>query len=254
MSSTRLSIGIGRPSMLEYETFVYLDMEKTGSTFIFRLLEKFSSEQLLRRKRHAPMGANYDPKKFYFISVRNPLDCYLSLYSFGSAKRGRLYGQLRSRDRVEFYDGTAKGFARWLEFVLDPENAGLMSNGYAEAAIAQIMGLQTWRYLRLAVADADAQFASCERPDTVRDLYKAHKLSTFTVRHECFADDLCRLVEGPLQYAFPDPVRALDFARNGEPLNPSVRVDAGDARFRIPAALRCRLGEREWLLHEIFGY
>lgn len=240
--------------MLEFESFVYLDMEKTGSTFIFRLLEKFSSERLLRRKRHAPMGADRDPNKFTFISVRNPLDCYLSLYSFGCAARGRLYGQLRRRDRIEFYDGTPKGFAQWLDFVLDPENAELMSNGYADVGIGEIMGLQTWRYLRLAVADADTRFASCGGLDAVRDIYRAHKLPTFTVRHETFEDDLFRLVEGPLRYAFPDPGRALDYVRNGEPLNPSMRVDAGDVRFRVPAALRRRLGEREWLLREIFGY
>ncbi|HWA91830.1 MAG TPA: hypothetical protein VG889_17460 [Rhizomicrobium sp.] len=241
--------------MHEFKTFVYLDMEKTGSTFISRLLNKFSTEAPLVQSHHEPLGADYDPKKFYFISVRNPLDSYLSLYSFGCQEQGKVFARLRARGYQDLYDGTAESFAQWLTMVMKPMNAKMLGDMYNRVGIAELVGLQSWRYLRLAVGDAEAKFKGCESQDDVRRIYEENKLPTFVVRHENFVEDLCKLIEGPLAYAIGDVEGALAYARETEPLNASTRVDKkGDEGFRIRRRQKARLAEREWLMAELFGY
>ena len=65
--------------MHEFETFVYLDTQKTGSSFISYVLRRHSSEKEVLHSKHQPVGERYDPNKFYFISVRDPFDQYISL-------------------------------------------------------------------------------------------------------------------------------------------------------------------------------
>ncbi len=75
--------------MHEFETFVYLDMQKTGSTFIVRLLRQFSGQQELCSKMHEPVGKFYDPSKFYFSSIRDPLNStFLCIHSAAKAGAG----------------------------------------------------------------------------------------------------------------------------------------------------------------------
>ena len=240
--------------MHEFETFVYLDMEKTGSTFISRLLNKFVPEPLVRQKHHEPMGKDFDPKKFYFISVRNPLDSYLSLYSFGCQQQGKVYARLRNNGHEDFYDGTDESFGQWLTFVMKPLHAKMMTDQYHQVGLADLLGLQSWRYLRLAVPDAEAKFKGCKTEDDIRRVYGENKLPSFTVRHESFVDDLCKLIEGPLGYAIGDVKGALEYARATKPVNASARVDKEADAFRIRRRHERRLREREWLMAELFGY
>lgn len=244
--------------MHEFESFVYLDMEKTGSTFISQLLNDFSSETSLVQKHHRPMGADFDPKKFYFISVRDPLDAYLSLYSFGCQRMGKVYAHFRRQGHGEFYDRTEEGFNEWLHFMLKPKNAGPLGDRYEDAAdgrIAELLGFQSFRYLRLAIPDAENKLEDCRTEEDIRTVFKANKLPKFSVRHETFVEDLCRLLSGPLAHAVNDLDAALAHVRTAKPLNNSKRVDkGGDDKFRIKTRLRARLEEREWLMAEVFGY
>lgn len=243
--------------MHEFETFVYLDMEKTGSTFISRMLNDFSKETPQMQAHHKPVDADFDPKKFYFISVRDPLDSYLSLYSFGCQKQGKVYAHFRKRGFGDMYDGTAEGFNAWLRLMLKANNVLPLGDRYhkvADGRLAGLLGFQSYRYLRLAIPDAENLLADCRSEDDIRAVFKANKLPKFTVRHETFVEDLCRLLSGPLAYAMEDVDAALEHVRTAEPMNASERVDKGEEKFRVMKRLRTRLKEREWLMAEVFGY
>jgi hypothetical protein len=232
-------------------------MEKTGSTFISHMLRDFSSEQELFYSHHLPMSADCDRGKFYFISVRNPLDAYLSLYSFGCQRMGKVYGHFRKRGHADFYDRTEEGFNEWLYFVLKPKNARPLGDRYnqvADGRIAELLGFQSYRYLRLAIPDAQELLGRCRTEEDIRTVFKANKLPKFSVRHERFTEDLCRVVAGPLAHAMKDVDAALEHIRTAEPRNTSVRVDKGDGKFRVKTRLKKRLEEREWLMAEVFGY
>ncbi len=142
--------------MHEFQSFVYLAPQKTGTTFISAMLKRFSREKEIRYESHHPMGANYDPKKFYFISVRDPLDSYLSLYSFGSERRGKMHKKLAIEGVNDLYDGTMRGFNKWLNYSLKPDNAEIIDKvffGMGGGAISELIGLQSFRYLRVAIPD-----------------------------------------------------------------------------------------------------
>ncbi len=243
--------------MHEFETFVYLDMEKTGSSFISMLLRKFCAEQEIRFLHHNPMEADCDRAKFYFISVRDPLDAYLSLYSFGCQRQGKVRTQLRLRGLDDLYDRTTEGFHAWLSFVLNPTNADALGGRYAAiggGALAALMGLQSYRYLKLAIPGAETVLARCATPDDVRAAHAANRLPTYTIRHESFTADLAELLRGKLAYAMADADGALRFVESARKINASRRVDAGEGDFALGDVLQARLWQREWFLRELFAY
>ncbi len=243
--------------MQEYESFVYLDVQKTGSSFISSLLQRFSREKRLRSAQHEPLAADYDPAKFHFISVRDPIESYLSLYSFGCGSKGKVRAIFRRLGRDDLYDGSAEGFAAWLNFVLKPANAQALRDGFdtvGEGRLAALIGPQSYRYLRLAVPDSQSLLAGCADVEALRAVHDARKVAAFVVRHERFADDLTALLSGPLRHAIADLDAALAHVRSAKPVNASRRVDAGKAGFAIPQPLLRKMRRREWLLCEAFGY
>lgn len=244
--------------MLEFESYVYLDMEKTGSSFIATLLREHSKERELRRIQHKGMEADCDRSKFYFISVRDPLDAYLSLYSYGcKTVGGKISTALKKRGHGHFYDGTISGFSDWLRFVLRPKNATELGDGYArsgDGSVAELVGLQSFRYLRLTMPGGEAKLAQCKSRDDVRAAYAANKLTRFTVRHETFSADLARLLRDELGSAMLNLNAAIEFIETSDPINASRRVDADTPDFTLGKGLRNKLQDREWFLHELFGY
>lgn len=136
--------------MYDFETFAYLDVQKTGSSFIAKLLQTFAKEPLVASRRHGRI-AHRQVGKFYFISCRDPLDQLLSLYFFGCAGSGHLRTRLVAAGRTDFYDGSAPGFDAFLRFVLDPGNAEVFGEDYAASGIAPIAGLMTFRFVALAI-------------------------------------------------------------------------------------------------------
>jgi len=243
--------------MHEFQSFVYLAPQKTGTTFISAMLKRFSREKEIRYESHHPMGANYDPKKFYFISVRDPLDSYLSLYSFGSERRGKMHKKLAIEGVNDLYDGTMRGFNKWLNYSLKPDNAEIIDKvffGMGGGAISELIGLQSFRYLRVAIPDPGHTLAKCRSKDEIRALYKEKKLPAFFVRYETFVEDLTRLVRGPLAHAMTDVEGAVKFINETQPINSSERVDYYQDEVKLKRGATRKLMEREWFLHEEFGY
>jgi hypothetical protein len=243
--------------MHEFQSFVYLAPQKTGTTFISAMLDRFCKEQKIRNESHQPMGADYDPKKFYFVSVRDPLDSYLSLYSYGSERRGKMHKKFRAEGTGDLYDGTMQGFNEWLNYTLKPKNAegvDRVYSGMGGGAVSELVGLQSFRYLRTAIPDPGHTLGKCRSKDEIRAVYREKKLPTFFVRYETFTDDLCRLVRGPLAHAMTDVEAAAKFIKEALPINSSERVDIYQDEIKLRKAAARKLTEREWFLHEEFGY
>ena len=202
------------------------------------------------------MEADCDRSKFYFVSVRDPLDSYISLYSFGCASRGKMWARFERRDLAHYYDGTTEGFNDWLKFTLKTRNRDVVDGGYADSSsnIPELMGPQSYRYLRLAIPGSRGRIDKCKTRDDVRALYEKEKLPTFTVRHENFVTNLSELLRGPLRNWISDVDAAVRYVETTPPRNSSDRVDKSNADFAVRPRLRARLREREWLLCELFGY
>jgi len=243
--------------MHEFETFVFLDVQKTGTTFIVRFLREFCTEKELRKRLHNCVSGDYDPNKFHFISVRNPLDQYVSLYSYGSERKGPLYKKFVLQGHGDLYDGSWGGFKSWLDFALAPENAGYLSRAYAAAGSGEthkLIGFQTYRFLTVAVQNPRDLFDACRSRDEIRNAYEAQKIADFTIRHETFRADIETLIRTKLKHCMGDLDEALRYLKSAEPINASDRVDKHRGEVRIGLKRQAALQEREWLLHDIFGY
>jgi hypothetical protein len=244
-------------AMLEFETFVYLDVQKTGSTFVTRLLKQFCSEPEVLQHKHANVGDRYNPDKFHFITVRDPFDQYISLYSHGCGGKGGMVRRMRNQGKDHLYDSTWRGFRRWLQFVLDPGSASVLNADYcSERAgdISKLIGFQTYRYLELASVDAIEAFGSCKTRDDVREAYRTKNIVGFTVHHESFVEDLEELLTTKLRHVIKDLDGALRHVRETRKINASERIDTFELDPSISRKTEALFDEREWLLKELFGY
>jgi len=220
------------------------------------LLDEFISAPVVRREHHMPMEADCDRSKRYFISVRDPLDAYISLYSYGCMAQGKVRARLARRGLDHHYDGTTEGFNRWMRFALKQKNAALFADVRMDddTEFGSLMGPQSYRYFRLAVPDAKNQLAKCKTRNDVLSLYRRKKLPKHFVRHETFVKDICRLLRGPLRDWVTDVDAAVQHVRTAKPRNASERIDKGNEDFVVDPVVHKRLQAREWFLHRIFGY
>jgi len=235
--------------MIEFETLCYLQNQKTGCTFVETMLRKHCSEGIVRYEKHRVLPRR-KPGKFYFISVREPLDAYGSLFRFGLDKKGELFMRLRATGHAALYARGMEGFAAWLEFVLDARHASLVFPA-AGPELSAALGLQSWRYLRLAALNLDQGARTLTSPQALRDYAQEHKVVSSVVRYECMQQDLSELVQGQLAHAFADPAEAVRW------LQQSPRINASETQ--APLALRDiahdlleRLMQREWYLYGHF--
>ena len=242
--------------MHEFETFVYLDTQKTGSSFISYILSRHSSEKELLHSKHQPVGERYDPNKFHFISVRDPLDQYISLYSYGCQEGGSAFNRVQRSGNADLYDSTWRGFRRWLKFVLDLDNTAVLlkRRDYEPRDYHQIIGFQTYRFLELALPDADSALHDCKSRDEIRAAFKAKSIPQFTIRHESFNTVLVTLLSTRLRNSIASLDDAMETVRSGWRMNASKRVDQFEDDPRLGPKVRNLLAEREWLLMELFGY
>jgi hypothetical protein len=244
--------------MYEFETFAYLPLQKTGSTFIVDFFKRFSRERAVPARKHEPLQIEqYDPQKLYLISVRNPLDQYISLYSFGVGGGGGLYRRMRRSGYDTLYDGTAEGFRLWLKFVLRPSSAALLDSEYAKVGdegIAGLVGYQSYRYLRLAIPSADKALEGCGSEDELRGRFQQRNIVGFVLRNESLNSDLATLVKTRLRDSITDVDGAVRYLEDAGRRNVSKRIDQYGEAIQLGEKLKKRLQGREWLLRELFGY
>jgi hypothetical protein len=240
--------------MHEFETFVYLDVQKTGSSFVASVLKKFSREKLVRKVLHTGIGGEYDATKFHFISVRDPYEQYLSLYSFGCQGKGKLVKRLTKRGLAHLYDGTAAGFSAWLRFILDQNSAAYLP-GYGDLKeIPTIMGFQSYRVLQLAMRSAQNALATCKNRNDVRAAFESNNISQYTVRTESLRADLLDLLGTRLARSMRHVEKAKCYVAAETARNQSRRVDETWQLGASETELRALVSARDWPLREFYGY
>lgn len=237
--------------MYEFETFAYLDVPKTASSFICTALKKFCKEKKIRKTGHLGPPGDYDSSKFYFISVRDPLDLYISLYSFGCSGKGQLYGRMKCQGLGRLYEGTWSGFEFWLSCILDPANKYLLEPQYHP--VAEWVGYQSYRVLSLAIPDFAEAAKTCKSAQDLRQLYKERNVAAGTVRFESLREDLCALFMGKLRDSMCLE-HTLNYIRDEQPINSSQRIDRYAANPELETKIGKLLDRREWLLKDYFGY
>ena len=171
--------------MFVTKKLVYLQMQKTGSTHVTRVLREHTKGK--SRERHEQLE-DYEryADRLIASSVRNPWDWYVSLWAFGCAgsggfhkylvhtpwseirhawrygKAGAMAGALartairagRRPDWKALYSDASNeaNFRAWLKLVLGEEGLHIQKEGYAVSPVKSVIGFMTYRFLALTTA------------------------------------------------------------------------------------------------------
>jgi len=132
--------------MHDFGHFAYLDLHKTGSSYVSKFLRECCTCKETYFKKHDWVTNDFHVNKFYFISIRNPLSMYSSLYRYGLDRKGDVFGRLKRSNNLKVYDS----FEYFVTFLLDSENANILGYGYRQN-VAESMGFMSFRFLKLSL-------------------------------------------------------------------------------------------------------
>ncbi|WP_278235152.1 hypothetical protein [Isoptericola sp. AK164] len=237
-----------------FHTLAYLDVEKSGSTYVSQFLRDFLDDDEVWCRKHHEMEDRPPQGRLHVLSVRDPLDTYLSLYSYGCQRKGGLSGSLRDAGFGHLYDGTSDGFARWIDVVLDPAHASALNPpSYERRGVAEHTGLLSYRVARLSAPRPDRWMRDVGSAQEFVEAFRRHSVVDVVLRNETLPEDLESLVLREELAWRPSREAALTAVRAQHRLNTSARLDAGSG-FDLPADVRDRVAARERLLTEVFGY
>lgn len=219
---------------------VYMDVQKTGSTYISQVLRDVLNRRQFRKQETHGRVRKRREGVVYFASVRHPLDAYHSLFRYGCDRFGTLAGQLRKAGHGALYQPTAEGFARWLDFVLDEANAEILGEGYPKVR-TDLIGFQTFRFLVLSLAAPMTRLPQVQSLAELDALYDREAITSFVVRNENMGEDLMSLFREHL-------AGHVDLDRAAEVLASAPRINASKTRSladRLDPSVLAKLRRKE---------
>lgn len=238
--------------MIDFGDVIYLDMQKTGSTYITGFLKRHLRLDLKESRMHGTLRAGQKKKAYYFVSLRNPVEQYISLYRYGCDSKGGVFNRLDQAGVAEgLYVNGQDGFPGWLDFMTDPANAGIIDPRYGKTTPA-LFGFMTFRLLYLSMRRPLKHLAGLPDRDALRQVYRERSVTPGYVRTEHLNEDLIRLCETDLAPYLKDPEAAIAHLRKG--IRSNVSKSAAISPADIDPGLRDRIAEREWLLYETFPF
>jgi hypothetical protein len=90
--------------MHDFGEIVYLDLQKTGSTFVSEFLKFACVCPEQKFQKHGWITEDLRSSATYFITVRHPHGLYSSLYRYGLDRKGAIYNRLQRAGRLSTYE------------------------------------------------------------------------------------------------------------------------------------------------------
>ncbi|MDB5523377.1 MAG: hypothetical protein JWM58_1140 [Rhizobium sp.] len=253
--------------MIEYEKFIYLDVYKTGSSHIKNLLPAITEGKQIRVKRHGPLTSgrpySWTGGKLVFATVRNPWDWYVSLWSFareGGGAMWRFFSEALPPEEVqEMYDAgnPVVSFGKWLHAVNDKDfMLRVIKNNLPESGLAGIIGLYTFRFMRVTTPYPTFLLKSWMVPSidaAIRYQRWAHMYRE-VLRMESLNSDLKAFVGKYRERCdFKPDAEAMIDKYAETPRNTSIRL-LPSYRDYYTEATRQLVADKDRLFIELFGY
>ena len=206
--------------MFKSDKLVYIQLQKTGSTHIAKLISSLFQGQQYTKHMRPPLSILKEDK--YIVgSIRNPWDWYVSLWSFGCQGKGGLYNRITSRIFTGLYNlkfpvKTVKAFINelikpidkwqylysdwnnpelfreWLKLIFDPKRNFDLKEKYGFSPISQYGGFLTYRYLYLYSKDIKKLYTK-KYVGNINKLYdfdENNNLLDYVIRNENLENDL----------------------------------------------------------------
>lgn len=206
--------------MHDFGKLVYLDLQKTGSSYVSNFLNATCRLTEVKAIKHGRIREDFNPSAFHFITVRNPIALYGSLYRYGLDGNGTIFDKLERAGKGQLYNLSNGGFEEWLLFMLDWKNSHLLGEDYAKTPEHYELGFFSFRYFMLSLAYPLITLLLYK--DTVDPVGAAQKLSIadFVIRNENLEEGLVELAKIKLPEYF-DQEKVDSFLSNAAKRNES---------------------------------
>ena len=229
--------------MYDYGRLVFLDNQKTGSTYVSQFLQECCSQKHVKSQKHHPIRNDYRRDAAYFSTVRHPADLYISLYQYGLDRKGSTYKRLAAMKRLDLYETLPK----WLDFVLNEANAGIFKEGYDLLAPLGV-GFMSFRAMRITLQHPVKTMSEAKSYDELIAIWKKYSIAQHIFRQEDLNPSLMRFATQVVpEYFHQDKVRSF--------LDTSERVNASKSKVEsgIPAEQMQRiLAKERFLMAEFY--
>ncbi len=210
--------------MQDFGEIVYLDLQKTGSTFVNKFLNETCNLPLVKEIKHGRICESYNPNVFYFITIRHPLSQYSSLYRYGIDARGGLYNRLKRLGKDTLYQEDTKSFNQWLRFLLDEKNNHLLGEDYEKIPVDYNIGFLSFRYLMLSLASPLESLLQCCHLKNPVEQACQKSIVNKVIKNEELNKGLLQLVYD-IKPEFFDQTKAKYFIEHAEKINTSNTKD-----------------------------
>lgn len=272
--------------MLISEKLVFVELQKTGSTHIKRLLKEIVGGKN-DGKHNVPTPELLASGKPFLGSVREPWGWYLSLWSYGCQQQGELFLRLtnekkwektlerikaRKAEAAEGGEGkrmvlpenmgaeraktywyadpeNAEAFREWLRVVCSLQTRRVVEAGFAQSPISKLGGLMTFRYFHLFVRGADKIPESTTTQEALKAFESQNLLLQHIIRQDSLADDLAKALTA-CGVELTDAHRKLIY--DTKPTNKSTRPRSFEHYY--DAASVDLVARRERFIIDKFGY
>jgi hypothetical protein len=127
---------------------VYLEVQKTGSTFIrasLELLARPGSAVVKTRKHKPPSSSELRGATSIAITVRHPENYYPSLFRSGMRGRGQIHGMLESMGATSLYRPDPDAFFEWHRLLLSDHVQARLRRSLGLKGLREPMGILSLR-------------------------------------------------------------------------------------------------------------
>jgi len=205
--------------MHDYGKIAYLDLHKSGSTYVSRFLRFCCTLEELRFSKHDWVRDDYNPACFYFISIRNPVGLYSSLYRYGLERKGGVFHRLEHQNLLSCYES----FNSFTRLLLDVDAATSIDPEYT-TEIARQIGFMSFRFMTLSLQNPRRQIGNAVRSGRpIRSLEK-NFITSFELKTEHLADNL-RTLATDIQPQYFDREKVARFLDENTRINESSIPD-----------------------------
>lgn len=204
---------------IETDRIVFLEVQKTGSTFVTAALKNSSLEVRRGSEKHHRVEPADIGDRLVLASVRSPWSWYVSLWAYGMQGKGTIRIRSTERNRGNpgpgagkrewllykavqpfkhvsafqqtYEEATPESFQRWVRLLHRRRNRIALGERWSASPVSRWTGLYTWRYLYLLARDVDGLFARDLRtPDGLQRFLAEGLLEHHLMRNESLGPDL----------------------------------------------------------------
>jgi len=248
--------------MLEYSDFTYLELQKSGSTQIIKLFQEYIPDKVLSHTKHYAVR-HAKPGHLYVISVRNPIELYLSLYKYGLDQRGNFHRFMKTEGCGHYYSGDYDGFRDWMFKIYEKPSAGsgVQLEGYSNEYLEKFnLGLFSYRLYKLSTNRFRRVLKNSGDLSDLKSQAEDNRLVNFVIRNEYLEIDFVRFLEVVSSPVFSNPVELSkpvheirsEITQYGR-MNKSLSGISGIEELKNDTELLHHVRNNEWFFNE-FGY